>query len=333
MALAIAFTGTFELDARETHVDKAQKNGYKIAENIAKSTTYLVCGKNGGQAVEQAKRVGVRIISEEKWVKILRKMETNETGKKRARSDNNSKNGYQRKLVYLESRQHKRFWQMRRIYKTTYIRTGSIGTKGMETSKEHETKKLAKDNMISMIAAKKAAGFREANRPQILDYEDSSDSSDDNFDDVDKRKQKRQRFESEDSESDRTLRGDDDSEMSDVASKRLKNGPQNSLKILLNDGQKRQEDEIKEDVDGLNEDLSTAKNLHLPSFVTNPKILMSIMKGNSVDVLLAFSWKPEEVDPTGWWISEKLDGVRAFWDSKRGKFFSRNGNEFVAPSW
>ena len=37
------------------------------------------------------------------------------------------------------------------------------------------------------------------------------------------------------------------------------------------------------------------------------------------------------VDPTGWWISEKLDGVRAFWDGKA--FYSRLGNEFIPPSW
>jgi len=83
-----------------------------------------------------------------------------------------------------------------------------------------------------------------------------------------------------------------------------------------------------------NEDLLTTTNLSsLPSFVTNPKNLMSIMKGNTVNVLLAHSWKPDEVDPTGWWVSEKLDGVRAFWNSEKRKFFSRNGKEFVAPSW
>lgn len=35
----------------------------------------------------------------------------------------------------------------------------------------------------------------------------------------------------------------------------------------------------------------------------------------------------------GWWISEKLDGVRAFWDSSKKIFLSRLGNEYPAPSW
>ena len=34
---------------------------------------------------------------------------------------------------------------------------------------------------------------------------------------------------------------------------------------------------------------------------------------------------------TGWWISEKLDGVRAYWDGR--SFYSRLGNEFIPPSW
>jgi ATP-dependent DNA ligase len=31
------------------------------------------------------------------------------------------------------------------------------------------------------------------------------------------------------------------------------------------------------------------------------------------------------------WISEKLDGVRAYWDGKN--FYSRQGNPFPVPSW
>lgn len=44
-------------------------------------------------------------------------------------------------------------------------------------------------------------------------------------------------------------------------------------------------------------------------------------------------WEREKDDPVGWWISEKLDGVRAFWDSSKKIFLSRLGNEYPAPSW
>lgn len=47
-------------------------------------------------------------------------------------------------------------------------------------------------------------------------------------------------------------------------------------------------------------------------------------------LLLAEKPKPEQ-DLTGWWFSEKLDGVRAFWDGTQ--FVSRLGNKYHAPAW
>ena len=44
------------------------------------------------------------------------------------------------------------------------------------------------------------------------------------------------------------------------------------------------------------------------------------------DVMLAHKWE-ESVDPTNWWMSEKLDGVRAFWTGS--EFYSRQGNKFM----
>ncbi|KAJ3997621.1 hypothetical protein F5050DRAFT_1670921 [Lentinula boryana] len=51
-----------------------------------------------------------------------------------------------------------------------------------------------------------------------------------------------------------------------------------------------------------------------------------------VAVLLANSWDVDKgPDPTGWWISEKLDGVRTLYDGSR--FYSRLGNPFTPPQW
>lgn len=47
-------------------------------------------------------------------------------------------------------------------------------------------------------------------------------------------------------------------------------------------------------------------------------------------LLLAETWD-NETDLTGWWMSEKLDGVRAYWDGTR--FLSRQGNRYHAPDW
>ena len=47
-------------------------------------------------------------------------------------------------------------------------------------------------------------------------------------------------------------------------------------------------------------------------------------------VLLAETWD-NALDLSGWWMSEKLDGVRAYWDGKQ--FISRQGNLYHAPDW
>ena len=49
-----------------------------------------------------------------------------------------------------------------------------------------------------------------------------------------------------------------------------------------------------------------------------------------MQLMLAHNYDPEKHDPTGWLMSEKLDGVRCFWDGK-GNMYTRNGNPFFAP--
>lgn len=53
-------------------------------------------------------------------------------------------------------------------------------------------------------------------------------------------------------------------------------------------------------------------------------------KETAPPILLAHKWETEH-DPTGWWMSEKLDGIRAYWDGET--FTSRLGNRFFAPDW
>ena len=53
-------------------------------------------------------------------------------------------------------------------------------------------------------------------------------------------------------------------------------------------------------------------------------------KGNlPCEVALAKSWN-ESTNPTGYYMSEKLDGMRCIWDGK-GNLYSRNGNLVMAP--
>ena len=57
-------------------------------------------------------------------------------------------------------------------------------------------------------------------------------------------------------------------------------------------------------------------------------------KSKSPDLLLAVKWDLESgMDPTGWWVSEKLDGVRVYYDGVKGTMVSRLGNPFTPPAW
>ena len=47
-------------------------------------------------------------------------------------------------------------------------------------------------------------------------------------------------------------------------------------------------------------------------------------------LLLAHTWE-NDAGLTGWWLSEKLDGVRAYWTGQQ--FLSRQGNVYHAPAW
>ena len=47
-------------------------------------------------------------------------------------------------------------------------------------------------------------------------------------------------------------------------------------------------------------------------------------------LLLAKVYSDQE-DLAQWWVSEKLDGVRAYWDGRQ--LISRQGNRFAAPAW
>ena len=47
--------------------------------------------------------------------------------------------------------------------------------------------------------------------------------------------------------------------------------------------------------------------------------------------MLAQVYDPDKVEPTGWYMSEKLDGVRCYWDGK--SLYSRNGNIFYPPAY
>jgi DNA ligase 1 len=76
-----------------------------------------------------------------------------------------------------------------------------------------------------------------------------------------------------------------------------------------------------------------AENTRIGAFGATPAPRKAAASGEEKEgppVLLAESWD-NVLDLTGWWMSEKLDGVRAYWDGKQ--FLSRQGNRYHAPDW
>jgi DNA ligase-1 len=67
--------------------------------------------------------------------------------------------------------------------------------------------------------------------------------------------------------------------------------------------------------------------------LATPALSTSQKTGNKpqkAPVMLAHRWD-HKVDIKGWWMSEKLDGVRGYWTGK--EFISRSGNPFRVPKW
>ncbi|KAF8201141.1 hypothetical protein K438DRAFT_2015518 [Mycena galopus ATCC 62051] len=65
-----------------------------------------------------------------------------------------------------------------------------------------------------------------------------------------------------------------------------------------------------------------------PASKAKPKSKSKKKKAATTKMMTTTTMGP---DPTGWWISEKLDGVRTFYDGKG--MVSRLGNPFTPPQW
>lgn len=64
------------------------------------------------------------------------------------------------------------------------------------------------------------------------------------------------------------------------------------------------------------------------------KMVLKVMLAKSFELDMK---TPKDISdlppPIDWLASEKLDGLRALWDSEKEKFISRNNNEYSCPSW
>ena len=65
------FTGTLESMARSEAEKKVEELGGRATSSVTKNTDYVVIGKDPGSKADKAKELGVKIISEEKFLKLI----------------------------------------------------------------------------------------------------------------------------------------------------------------------------------------------------------------------------------------------------------------------
>ncbi|NPA53215.1 MAG: DNA ligase (NAD(+)) LigA [Aquificae bacterium] len=65
------FTGTLSCCSREKAQELVESLGGKVSSSVSKKTTYLVVGENPGSKLEKAKKLGVKILSEEEFLNLL----------------------------------------------------------------------------------------------------------------------------------------------------------------------------------------------------------------------------------------------------------------------
>lgn len=69
----IVFTGSLQKFSREEAKELAERMGAKTTSSVSSKTSFIVVGENAGSKLEEAKKKGIKILSEEDFEKIIEK--------------------------------------------------------------------------------------------------------------------------------------------------------------------------------------------------------------------------------------------------------------------
>ncbi len=67
----IVFTGTLEKMTREEAKAQAERLGAKAAGSVSKKTDFVVAGPGAGSKLAEAEKLGVKVLSEDEWLKLV----------------------------------------------------------------------------------------------------------------------------------------------------------------------------------------------------------------------------------------------------------------------